>query len=215
MIRLLLAIVLVVQALISATGQQLAFEFNGKQLIKDVSTVNRDLVIDKLPNEIVLNLDFEEGLVWVRDIEFKEGIIEVDLKGENVYQHSFLGIAFNGVNDTTYESVYFRPFQFKTEDLIRKKRGVQYVAMPKQTWQYLRKNFPGIYEQEVPESPDPNDWFHARFVVKKESIQVYVNQSTKPCLDIKRLENLNGTGFGLFVADQSGGSFRNLKITTR
>lgn len=215
MIRLVMAIVLVQLSFVYMIVQQLAFEFNGKQLIKNVSIVNRNLVIDKLTNEIVLNLDYQEGLAWVKDIEFKEGIIDVDLKGEDLYQHSFLGIAFNGVNDTTYESVYFRPFQFKTEDLIRKKRGVQYVAMPKQTWQYLRKNFPGIYEQEVPESPDPNDWFHARFVVSKESIQVYVNHSVRPCLDIKRLENLNGTGFGLFVADQSGGSFRNLKITTR
>lgn len=196
------------------SGQSFSWELNGKKMSSDVSVINRTLNIENLPKEISLNLDFLEGLVWLKDVAFKEGIIEVDLKGEDLYQHSFLGIAFNGVNDSTYEAVYFRPFQFKTKDIIRKQRGVQYVSMPVQTWQHLRKNFPGIYEQEVPESPDPNDWFLARFVVKKESIQVYINQSTKPCLDIKRLENLNGTGFGLFVADQSGGSFKNLKITT-
>ena len=89
-----------------------------------LTIVNREVKIGQQKGndyiEFLLNVD--EGLAWIDGIDFKTGIIELDLKGEDVFQHSFLGIAFHGENDTTFEAIYFRPFQFRTADTIRQKK---------------------------------------------------------------------------------------------
>jgi len=44
---------------------------------------------------------------------FKEGIIDIDLRGKDVFLQSFLGIAFDVTDNNHYEAVYFRPFNFR------------------------------------------------------------------------------------------------------
>ncbi len=56
----------------------------------------------------------DAGIAWINDIRFSDGIIEFDVKGKNVLQQSFVGFAFHGSNDSTYDAVYFRPFNFKS-----------------------------------------------------------------------------------------------------
>src|SRR5215831_4401509 len=67
-----------------------------------------------------------EGLAWWPDATFGDCTIEVDLRGKDVLQQSFLGIAFHGVDDKTFDDVYFRPFNFKAADPARKSHAVQY-----------------------------------------------------------------------------------------
>src|SRR4051812_11948853 len=43
------------------------------------------------------------GLVLPRGQVFSTGTIEIDLKGKNVRQRSFLGVAFNVVDEKTFE----------------------------------------------------------------------------------------------------------------
>jgi len=52
------------------------------------------------------------GLALAKSVVFTTGTIEVDLKGKNVRQRSFLGVAFNVAGEKTFEAVYFRPFNF-------------------------------------------------------------------------------------------------------
>lgn len=85
------------------------------------------------------------GLALPRTLTFSTGIIEIDLKGKNVKQRSFVGVAFNIVDEKTFEAVYFRPFNFKADEPARR-RAVQYVAWPQHTWEYLRTNSPGQFE---------------------------------------------------------------------
>ncbi|MGB8316568.1 MAG: hypothetical protein WCE54_00485, partial [Ignavibacteriaceae bacterium] len=79
---------------------------------------------------LYLNGKEGDGFVWLKDFDFDNGIIEADIKGKNVQGNSFVGIAFHGVNDTTYEAVYFRPFNFMIEDSVRKSHSVQYISHP-------------------------------------------------------------------------------------
>src|SRR5215472_17016179 len=44
------------------------------------------------------------GVVWIDGVDFAEGTIEVDVRGRNMPQRSFVGIAFHGKDDNTYES---------------------------------------------------------------------------------------------------------------
>ncbi len=38
------------------------------------------------------------------------------MRGKNVFQKSFIGIAFHGQDDKTYDAVYCRPFNFIAKD---------------------------------------------------------------------------------------------------
>src|SRR6185503_9919733 len=105
-----------------------------------------------------------EGPAFFAGIELANGTIELDLRGKDVAQQSFVGVAFHGVDGTTYDAIYFRPFNFRTEDAARRIRAVQYVSHPVNTWQKLRTEQPGKYEKPVNPVPDPNAWFHARVV---------------------------------------------------
>lgn len=184
---------------------------------KNVSVVHRNVTVGQENGKQCLSLSEEtdEGLVWLNGVTFSTGTIEVDLKGQDVFQHSFVGIAFHGANDSTFESVYFRPFQFRTDDAARKKRGVQYISLPEHTWQVLRAEHPGTFEQPVEPGPDPNDWFHAKFEVTVREVRVFVNNASEPCLSVPLLGKRKSGMIGLYVADRSGGSFANLTIWKR
>src|SRR5438876_112386 len=68
-----------------------------------------------------------EGPAYVPGLTFGDGIIECDIRGKNAPQHSFVGIAFHGVDAATYDAVYFRPFNFRTPDPVSHAHAVQYV----------------------------------------------------------------------------------------
>src|ERR1043166_10322665 len=56
------------------------------------------------------------GVVWIEGSDFGEGAIEVDVRGKDVLQQSFVGVAFHRKDDQTYEAVYVRPFNFQASD---------------------------------------------------------------------------------------------------
>lgn len=152
------------------------------------------------------------GVAWIKDVEFSEGTIEVDLRGKDIKQRSFLGIAFHGVSKDDCEAVYFRPFNFQAKDSAARMHMVQYVYDTTYGWERLRNEFPGVYENNIVTPPDPNDWFHVKIVVKMGSITVFVNNASTPSLQVTSLKK-NATGkLGLWVGNGSEGEFANLKI---
>lgn len=151
------------------------------------------------------------GLALVKGLEFDEGAIEVDLKGKGKEQRSFLGVAFGAAGGAAFEAVYFRPFNFETDDPERRGHAVQYVAWPGHTWEALRAQKPGAYESRVAPAPDPAGWFHARVEVAKKQVRVFVNHADEPCLVVERLGRPAKGGVGLWVDSQEG-SFANLRV---
>ena len=171
------------------------------------------LSVDTQRNAVSLNEDGGEGLAWLTNVTFLTGTIEIDLKGQDVYQKSFLGIAFHGVNDSTYDAVYFRPFNFLTKDPVRSVHAVQYISHPDFTWKRLREEQNGVFEKAVTPAPDPNQWFHTKIEVGQEDVRVYVNYSPIASLIVKKLNNRTEGKIGLWTGDGAGGSFSNLVIT--
>lgn len=164
----------------------------------------------------ILNDNDKKGLsqnkiVWLKGYFFSTGTIEVDLRGKNVFQQSFLGIAFHGIDTITYDAIYFRPFNFQSPDTLRRKHTVQYISEPNYTWEKLRKESPLVYENAVNPFPMAKDWFHALIVVGKDSITVYVNHSPKASLKVKKLNNRNTGLLGLWNYGLDG-DFSNLVI---
>ena len=152
------------------------------------------------------------GLAWVNGLEFSTGTIEIELKGKNVRQQSFLGIAFNGQDAKHLEAIYFRPFNFKAADSLFRKRAVQYIAWPDYTWEKLRKETPWTYEKPVSNITDPNGWFKAKIQITDHQVEVFVNDSPSHALTVTRITPYGKGKVGLLV-DIKDGHFANLKIT--
>jgi len=156
-----------------------------------------------------------KGIVWLKNREFSEGIIEVDLRGKDAFQQSFLGIAFHGVDTATYDAIYFRPFNFKSTDSVRRIHAVQYVSAPDNHWDKLRERFNGVYEKGIVPAPEPGEWFHARIEIGATIVKVFVNKATTPALVVKKLNNRKNGLVGLWSTKEGvDGDFANLKITS-
>jgi len=153
-----------------------------------------------------------DGIVWLQGFEFNNGTIEVDLKGRDIQGASFVGIALRGVDENTYDAVYFRPFNFLSQDSLRRGHSVQYISHPTYTWEKLRQESPGKYENKIDNPPDPNSFFHAKIVVQKPKVTVFVNDNIMPSLVVGELSERKGGRIGLWVSNYSDGYFANLKI---
>ena len=154
-----------------------------------------------------------DGVAWWPETAFTTGTIELDIRGRNVPQGSFVGVAFHGVDDTTYEAIYFRPFNFATEDPARRLRAVQYVSHPAHPWQLLRDQQPGVFEKPVSPPPNPDGWFHVTIRVESDTVKVFVDRAATPALTVQRLTTRQSGWVGLWVGNTSPGDFANVTIT--
>jgi hypothetical protein len=154
-----------------------------------------------------------DGIAWLKDVGFSNGTIELDIRGRDEFQQSFVGVAFHGADNSTLDAIYFRPFNFQSADPIRKVHAVQYVSQPDKPWQVLREQFPGIYEKPVIPSAGGNEWFHAKIIIKYPVITVFFNGSKESSLTVEKLNKRANGKIGLWVGNNSGGDFANLQIT--
>jgi hypothetical protein len=175
---------------------------------------NRSLTGEKDGARAVARLDARagDGGALLDGVLMGDGVIEVDLRGKNVPQQSFLGIAFHVVDWTTYDAVYFRPFNFRAATEEQRSHAVQFISHPVNTWQKLRAERPGQFEKSIDPPPDPTAWFHARIVVAKGKVEVYVNQAVTPSLVVDDLGEAKSGGVALWAGNGSDGAFANLSI---
>jgi len=197
--KIIFSIACLVLAGVAAFGQKTEY-----------TVVNRSFSNDR--GILHMNEAHGPGIAWIKGVSFTEATIEFDVKGRDVQQQSFVGFAFHGVNDSTYEAIYFRPFNFRSTDPVRKGHSVQYVAEPEYDWKLLRDKFPNKYEQPVLPVPEPNDWFHAKIVVGASRVEVFVNGSTVASLIVEPLVHWNGQLAAFWCGESSDGSWRNLRI---
>ena len=155
----------------------------------------------------------DNGYMVLKDYSFSNGTVEFDVRGKNILQQSFVGLAFHLQNSEEFELVYFRPFNFMNPDTIRRPRSVQYVSMPEYPWEKLRADSPGRYENRVNPVPNPDGWFHAKITIDGKFIKVYVNNSNQPSLEVERLGKHDSGKIGFHVGTGSDGDFANLEIT--
>ena len=179
----------------------------GTCFAQQLRLVNRSLIQDSV---IHLNKADGPGEAWISHQEFSNGIIEFDVKGKNVLQQSFVGLAFHGQNDSTYDAVYFRPFNFQVPEPVRRSHSVQYISLPKYDWFTLRDQYPGKYENEVDTATDPDRWFHVKLVIEFPEIMAYVNG--KKCLSVTQISSLKTGMVGYWVGNGSSGEWKNISF---
>ena len=179
-----------------------------------LTVVNREVsALQGSPAGMHLSAKAGNGLAWIDGSDFAEGTIEVDVRGRDVPQQSFVGIAFHVKDQTTYEAVYLRPFNFRATDPDRHQHAVQYIAPPDYDWPRLRKEFPEEFENPVDPAIEPTGWVPLRLVVKGPTVQVYVGQVASPTLTVRKLGQQERGLVGLWVGNTSEGDFANLRIT--
>lgn len=211
--RLATAIAGVFVFVIAAQAQQIDL---AQQLAAGkLRTVNRQTTPSKdRPGAVHLSEEQDNGIAWIEGSEFGEGTIELDIRGRDVMQRSFVGVAFHRYDDNTYEAVYLRPFNFRSNDPVRRQHAVQYIAFPEFDWPRLRKEFPEEFENPVDQSIVPTGWVPVRIVVKGQSVQVFVGPATAPALEVRKLGKHNRGMVGLWVGNGSDGDFANVRMTT-
>lgn len=178
--------------------------FNGAKFIS--TTSQTPVIVSSVPDS-----GAGDRGAFVSDLQFTDGTIEVDIRGDAQPQQSFAGVVFGAIDSQNYESVYFRSFNFRSTDEERRSHAVQYIAHPEWPWKRLRAERAGQFESAVRPEPEPEEWFHARIQIAGDTVSVFVNESEQPSLQVKRLVTSRSGKVGLWFNGIA--SFRNLTVT--
>ncbi len=208
-----IACLTVIAACIRLVALSPAAEYNLQKLEESggLKPVNRTIATApaESPGAIRLSMAAGDGIAWIQDLDFAEGSLQVALKGADRPGQSFVGLAFHGSDDGSYDAVYLRPFNFRNKQ--RRGHALQYISMPQHDWRALRQSHPGRYEAAVDPAPDPNDWIRLRLEISGATLQVFVNDGAEPALITKLLPpQRRGHRVGLWVGNNSDGAFRQL-----
>jgi hypothetical protein len=178
-------------------------------------TIKRHVAVADSAKRTILHFDEAPGvgLMWTPTIDLADGDIDLDVRGRNVFQKSFVGISFRMAADTAFDAIYLRPFNFVATDSVRRTHAIQYVSYPGFSWEKLRADSTGKFEKAVVPAPDPNAWVHLRLELRGDDLRVFVNRAAEPALHVKTLGGRTHGGIGLWVGDLSPGDFANLVIT--
>ncbi|MDH3457121.1 MAG: hypothetical protein OER90_09790 [Gemmatimonadota bacterium] len=196
-------------------GQEvLTPDLNGITTGQGWTLVNRAATVTIEDGRPVVSFDARvgDGAAWLDGVDFHNGTIEVRIRGKNVPQRSFVGVAFRGVDDVTYDAVYFRPFNFLADNALSRSHHVQYISHPAHTWFTLRRDHTGVYENEIVNPPDPDGFFTARIEIAKPDIRVFVNDAVEPSLVVRELTDRVAGRVGLWMGNGSDGAFAELVL---
>jgi hypothetical protein len=160
-----------------------------------------------------------ESYAVLKDVMFRDGVIEVDLAGQPAggaaaTARGFIGIAFRLHADGRYEYIYLRPTNGRADDQVRRNHSTQYSSHPDFDFARSRQEAPEKYESYV--DLQPGVWTKYKIEVDGPRARLYVNGAEQPCLIVNdlRLEPAQG-GVALWVGPGTEGYFSNLKITAK
>lgn len=165
-----------------------------------------------------------EAFAQITDLEFSNGVIEVEVagapaEGASAGARGFVGIAFrlqaNPASDgpQTYDAFYLRPTNGRAEDQERRNHSVQYISHPAWTWSRLRRETPSRYESYV--DIQPNTWTKIRIEVRGAQARLFVHDQPQPVLivnDVKSGASAKGA-VALWIGPGTVAHFRNVVVT--
>ncbi|HWV70853.1 MAG TPA: hypothetical protein VN040_04025 [Pseudosphingobacterium sp.] len=189
--------------------------FNGQQVLK----VERDL--EKLPfdsTRMESTVD-EPTFVKLKDLNFENGTIEVKMYSQiqkpSPFKEArgFIGLTFR-VDDTntTFESIYLRPTNGRSENQVRRNHTVQYYSYPDYKFNRLRTAYPEMYETYA--NIGLEEWITMRIKIQGEKVYLYLNNLPYPAFIVDKTLGNNRLGsIGLWIDIGTIGYFKELKIT--
>ena len=154
-------------------------------------TRNKKMVFEVTPTRPL-------GFVWMDGLAFREGTIEVRLKGKGEF-----GVAYGTPDDP--EQVVFAPANF----MEGKTPSVSYVATNEPGKQPGKSNV--VHKLKSP--PNPDDWFDVKVDVKLHQVRIYVGEATEPCLTVERTHKTSSGKAGLCFHEGSKAEFMSFQVT--
>jgi len=155
----------------------------------------------------------------VKDVSFRDGVIEVDVAGQPAAgagegARGFIGVAFRLQGDGHYEYIYLRPTNGRADDQVRRNHSTQYSSYPDFDFARSRKEAPEKYESYV--DLQPGVWTKYKIEVEGRKARLYINGAEQPCLIVNdmKLEPRMG-GVALWVGPGTEGYFSNLKVVAK
>jgi len=160
-----------------------------------------------------------ETLVIIPEMNFKDGIIEIELTGEpaadaDPQMRGFVGIAFrvNPSDYSSYECFYLRPTNARANNQLRRNHSTQYVSHPEFPWYKLRKKNPGLYESYV--DLVPGEWTKIKIDVAGKVAKLYLHDAEQPSLIVNDLRHEESEGkIALWLHSSTLARYRNLVVT--
>lgn len=161
----------------------------------------------------------EPTFVRVKNIEFKDGIIEVNVLSRLLptaapTDRGFIGLAFRiNDNNSKFECIYIRPTNGRADNQLRRNHSIQYFSFPDYKFQRLRKESPEMYESYA--DMGLNEWTKMKIIVKGNQAKLFLNNNKQPSLivnDLKLGADASGA-IGFFVDVGTEGYFSDLKVT--
>jgi hypothetical protein len=160
-----------------------------------------------------------DSVALVKDLDFKDGTVEVDLAGlpgpgASNTARGFVGVAFRSApHATAFDCFYLRPTNGRADDQLRRNHSAQYVSEPDYGWERLRTQTPGVYESYV--DLETGAWTHVRIEVSGVRARLFVNGAAQPALIVNDLKRgVTSGAVGLWIGPGTEAYFRNLQITT-
>ena len=160
-----------------------------------------------------------EQLARIKDLEFSNGVIEVELAGAPAPDapagsRGFVGIAFRVLpNNQNYDAFYLRPTNGRAGDQERRNHSAQYISHPAWTWSRLRQETPSKYESYV--DLMPGVWTKIKIDVRGNGARLFVHDNDQPTLivnDVKTGPQGKGA-IALWLDSGTIAHFRNLRVT--
>jgi hypothetical protein len=202
-------------------AQKINLEVNNliaNQVLMSLEKLQGKKAVKVIKDSTVKEVD-EATFVRIKDIDFKDGIIEVKVlsrleKNASPTARGFIGVAFRiNADNSKFECIYIRPTNGRAADQVRRNHSIQYFSFPDFKFTRLRKEAPEMYESYA--DMGLNEWIKIKIVVKGKQAQLFLNDNVQPSLlvnDLKLGENKSGA-LGLFVDVGTEGYFTDLKIT--
>src|SRR5262249_27410603 len=151
----------------------------------------------------------------LRDLEFSNGTIEVELAGmpepgAAEGARGFVGIAFRLTRDDAYDAFYLRPTNGRADDQLRRNHSAQYISHPEWPWPRLRQETPGKYESYV--DLVPGQWAAIKIEVRGDRARLFVHGQEQPTLIVNDVKSgAQGKGsIALWIGPGTVAHFRNL-----
>ncbi|MEO0471456.1 MAG: hypothetical protein AAF206_17635 [Bacteroidota bacterium] len=144
----------------------------------------------------------ENGIAWLPQADFYNGVIEFDVALPN--GRSFPGVIFRAQDEDNFEEFYMRPHQSGNPDANQYNPVYNGVA----AWQ--------LYHGEayaVPYQYKRTEWMHFKIQIRDHQAEVYFANASSPDLAIRKLkghDQSGGIGLRVFL---SGTHFANFSYT--
>lgn len=189
-----------------------------KDLLPVNVNITEELYLNKESLKVTAKAPGEASFVKISNLNFSNGVIEVELAGKRAegshpMNRGFVGIAFR-INDdnSKFECFYLRAANGRAEDQVQRNHTTQYMSYPNHNVEVLRKESPEKYESYA--DMVPGEWTKVKIEINGEKAKLYVHGNPQPVLivnDLKLGASVQG-GIGLWVGGGTDAHFTNLNV---